>query len=255
MGPVAVTLPFAAVETTMLAGMRVVAFLVVAPPFAQRGAPGTVKAALALGVALAVAPRLEHTPAASTGAFVGALVLQAAVGAALGFLVVLVLGAVQSAGALVDLFGGFQLASAFDPMSMTSGAPFARLYQGVAIALLFATDGYQVVLGGLVRTFDALPLDARMPTGPVAQAAADGIGQLMLGALQVAGPLVVVLFLADVGLGLLTRVAPALNAFAIGFPLKILLTLALGGFAVLALGGVVDALTGRAVGVLGGLVP
>ena len=47
--------------------------------------------------------------------------------------------------------------------------------------------------------------------------------------LRIAGPLVLVLFLADVGLGLVTRVAPALNAFALGFPLKIMLTLVLAG--------------------------
>ena len=48
---------------------------------------------------------------------------------------------------------------------------------------------------------------------------------MFLSAVQIAGPLLVVLFLADVGLGLLTRVAPALNAFSLGFPLKIMLTL------------------------------
>jgi flagellar biosynthetic protein FliR len=50
-----------------------------------------------------------------------------------------------------------------------------------------------------------------------------------------------------VGLGLLTRVSPALNAFAMGFPLKILMTLTFAGFAFLALPGVVDDLTERAV--------
>ncbi len=60
---------------------------------------------------------------------------------------------------------------------------------------------------------------------------------MFLAAVQIAGPLLVVLFLADVGLGLLTRVAPALNAFALGFPLKILLTLTLAGFVFLALPG------------------
>jgi flagellar biosynthetic protein FliR len=56
-----------------------------------------------------------------------------------------------------------------------------------------------------------------------------------------------VLFLADVGLGLLTRVAPALNAFALGFPLKILLTLALIGTAYVALPGLVSSLADEAV--------
>ena len=62
-----------------------------------------------------------------------------------------------------------------------------------------------------------------------------GVTQMFLAAVQIAGPLLVVLFLADVGLGLLTRVAPALNAFALGFPLKILLTLMLGGCVFVAL--------------------
>jgi flagellar biosynthetic protein FliR len=55
-----------------------------------------------------------------------------------------------------------------------------------------------------------------------------------------------VLFLADAGLGLITRVAPALNAFAMGFPVKILLTLTLVGFTYAALPGVVDALVADA---------
>ena len=61
------------------------------------------------------------------------------------------------------------------------------------------------------------------------------VSGMFLAAVQIAGPLIVVLFLADVGLGLLTRVAPALNAFSLGFPLKILLTLTLAGFMFLAL--------------------
>ena len=66
-------------------------------------------------------------------------------------------------------------------------------------------------------------------------------------------PLLVVLFLADVGLGLLTRVAPALNAFAMGFPLKILLTLSFASLAMLALPQVIATLTGTAVeSLLGG---
>ncbi len=243
MDPVAVTLPLAAVETTLLAAVRMIAFLVVAPPFAQRGVPGSVKVALGTGLALAVAPRLEPVVSASTGAFVGNLALQALVGAATGFLVYLVFAAVQSAGSLVDLFGGFQIAMAFDPMSMTNGAQFSRLYQLLAVVLLFASDGYQLVVGGLVRTFDALPLGAVFSTAAYGQSVTDGLTDMFVAALQIAGPLLVVLFLADVGLGLLTRVSPALNAFALGFPLKILLTLTLAGFALLALPAILSALS------------
>jgi len=242
MDPVAVTLPLAAVETTLLASVRMIAFLVVAPPFAQRGVPGSVKVALGTGLALAVAPRLPQVASASTAVFFGDLVLQALVGAATGFLVYLLFAAVQSAGALIDLFGGFQIAIAFDPMSMTNGAQFSRLYQMLAVALLFASDGYQLVIAGLMRTFDVLPVGDMFSPEAYAGSAAEGLTDMFVAALQIAGPLLVVLFLADIGLGLLTRVSPALNAFALGFPLKILLTLTLGGFALLALPDILGAL-------------
>ena len=93
-----------------------------------------------------------------------ALILEIVVGAALGFLVMLVFAAVQSAGSLIDLFGGFQMAQAFDPQSMLNGAQFNRLFQMTALALLFASDGYQLVIGGLVRSFTRVAAGRR--TGP-----------------------------------------------------------------------------------------
>jgi flagellar biosynthesis protein FliR len=74
-----------------------------------------------------------------------------------------------------------------------------------------------------------------------------GLPAMFLAALQIAGPLIAVLFLTDVAFGLLNRVAPALNAFALGFPAKILITLLLGGTALAALPNVLEDLIGRAV--------
>lgn len=255
------TIPLATLEVVMLAGIRIAAFLVIAPPFSHRAIPGTIKAMLATGLGLLAAPRataaagpLVGTAIASgTASFIGEVLLQVLVGSALGFLVAMVFAAVQSAGNLIDLFGGFQLSQAFDPMSQTNGAQFSRLYQMTAIVLLFASDGYQLVIAGLIRSFDALPLGTPLNLTALGQAATEGVTNLFLAALQVAGPLIVVLFLADIGLGLLTRVAPALNAFALGFPLKILLTLSLGVTAYLALPQIVSTLTDSAVGVMLGV--
>ena len=255
MGPIALTMPLAQVETVMLASVRFAAFFVLAPPFAHKAIPGQVKVALSLGLALAGAPRLEPLADEHTAAFLAALVAQALVGAALGFGVMLVFSALQSAGGLIDIFGGFQVSSGYDPLGMTSGAVFQRFYQLLALVLLFVTDGYLVVVSGLVRTFDALPVDAILDPAAVAENLAGGLGQMFLAALQIAGPMVVVLFLADVGLGLLTRVAPALNAFALGFPLKVLLTLLMSGFAVVGLPHVVEGLTDRSVVEMLGVLP
>ncbi|MBT2473827.1 flagellar biosynthetic protein FliR, partial [Microbacterium sp. ISL-103] len=154
-------------------------------------------------------------------------------------LVMVLFSAIQGAGHLVDTFGGFQMAQAFDPGMAINGAQFTRLFQMTAILLLFASDGYQLVLGGLFRSFDAVPVTGMIDLAKPAEALVGAAGQMMLSAVQIAGPLLIVLFLADVGLGLVSRVAPALNAFAMGFPIKIGLTLLLVGFVYAALPSVV----------------
>jgi flagellar biosynthetic protein FliR len=234
-------------EVLLLATVRMTAFLIVAPPFAHQAFPARIKAMLGLGLGLAVSQRVAggYAPRDTAG-FVTGVVLELVTGLALGFLVLVIFAAIQSAGSLVDLFSGFQMAQAFDPQMMVNGAQFTRLLQMAALALLFASDGYQLVITGLTGSFAALPLAGGIDLGQPVQAMTAAVTGMFLAAVQIAGPLIVVLFLADVGLGLLTRVAPALNAFSLGFPLKILLTLTLAGFMFLALPRIVSSLAGQA---------
>lgn len=241
-------------EAVALAGVRVTAFVVVAPPFSHNAIPMRIKAMLGVGLGVAVAPRVTGGyTSQEIGGFLTSLTGELVIGLALGFLVMIAFSAVQSAGSLIDLFGGFQLAQGFDPMSMINGAQFSKLFHLVALALLFVTDGYQLVLGGLFRSFGAIPVGAGLDLPASADAFLGGLSQMFLSALQIAAPLLVVLFLADVGLGLLSRVAPALNAFALGFPLKILLTIVFAGIVLAALPGIVESITSGAVTTLLGV--
>ncbi|MGO4384493.1 flagellar biosynthetic protein FliR [Specibacter sp. RAF43] len=242
-------------ETCLLAAVRITAFIVIAPPFSYNAIPLRIKAMLSLGLAVAMAGRLPAAGTVSdTGPFIVSLLLEVVTGAALGFLVYLVFAAIQTAGALVDTFGGFAMAQAFDPQSLVNGAQFTRLFQMTAVALLFVSDGYQLIIGGLARSFDAIPMGGGFDLAHPAQVIATATTGMFLAAVQIAGPLLVVLFLADAGLGLLTRVAPALNAFAMGFPLKIMLTLALGGLLVIGLGHVVPGMVDTVMGYLARVV-
>ena len=144
------------------------------------------------------------------------------------------------AGRFIESFGGFEIGAAFDPMSQTQSGPFGRFYQLLAVVLLFSSDGYQLVVLGVTRMFQILPPGQGLNLSVLADVLTNSVGSMMLAALQIAGPLVVVLFLADVGLGLLTRVAPALNAFAMGFPLKILITLLLSTVAIATMPQIVE---------------
>jgi flagellar biosynthetic protein FliR len=246
------TLDAAFVEAAMLASLRIVAFLILAPPFSFSGVPLRIKGMLAIALSLLVAPHAAQSVPATmeTGAFVLALVSQLITGALLGFLVMVVFSAVQSAGSLIDLFAGFQLSQAFDPLMNVNGAQLTRLMQMTALGLLFVSGGAELVLNGLFRTFDAVPVTGVF-TRSMGERLLPVLGQMFVAAVQIAGPIVVVLFLADVGLGLLTRVAPALNAFQIGFPLKILITLLAGGTVFLALPRVVAALVEDALRLMG----
>lgn len=241
-----VDVPAEALVGLLLASVRIIAWLVIAPPFSHRGIPVTVKVLLGVGLGLAVTPALGDLPALDAGPLAVAVAQQVVVGSALGFLCLLVFTAAQVAGDLIDVLGGFALAHAFDPLMQTGGGIFGKLYQLTALALLFASDGHLLVLHGLMRTYDLVPVDGGLSLAVLGNLVTTGLGQLFLSALQIAGPLVAVLFLADVGLGLLTRVAPALNAFALGFPLKIFMTLSLVGFSLAVLPQVVGSMAQQA---------
>ena len=250
-----ITVDFGWLEAALLVVVRATAFIVIAPPFSYNAFPLRIKGMLALGLGLAMTSRVSPGHQVSeTGLFLTSLALEVLTGAVLGFLVYVVFAAIQSAGALVDLFGGFSMAQAFDPQSMVNGAQFTRLFQMTALALLFATDGYQLIIGGLARSFDAVPLGGGLDLSQPVHAIAGAVMVMFVAAVQIAGPLLVILFLADAGLGLLTRVAPALNAFALGFPLKIMLTLALGGLLIVSLGPVVASLVASALTELTGVI-
>ena len=240
--------PIADLLAIMLGAARTGAWLMISPPFNSRFIPGTVKALLSVGLTLPLAPYLRGTiPSLETADIVASAALQVFVGAGLGFITALLFAALQAAGDLLDLFGGFTLAMGYDPLSLNQSSVFGRFYNLVAVTILFATDGHQVILRGFLQSFRTMPLNLTFDLGTFSQLLLKGTGEMFLAALQIAGPLVVVLFLTDVAFGLLNRVAPALNAFQLGFPAKIFLVLLLSGIAISTLPQVIETLVDRSV--------
>jgi flagellar biosynthetic protein FliR len=252
---VELSIPMSTFVAFLLATVRSAAWLVISPPFSSRVIPSRIKALLAAALALLVTPRLAASaPALDPAPLLGALLQQVAIGVALGFLTALIFAAVQAAGDLIDLFGGFSLAFAFDPLMQTGNSVFGKLYGLLAVTLLFASSGHLLILRGFLATYDVLPLDASLDMARLGELLTAGLVQMFVAALQIAGPLIAVLFLADVGLGLLTRVSPMLNVFSLGFPAKILLTLVLVGMTFPLLPGAVDRLAEKSVEFMGLLV-
>ena len=215
----------------VLGVIRASAWLVLVPPFGTRDIPVQVKVGFAVALALPTAQSLaERHPPVETAGLVGAVLLQVAVGLVLGFFTLLLFSAVQAAGELIDVFGGFNAAQLFDPLSQVHASLYGRLYQLVATTILFTSNGHLLLVKGFLRSYDAVSLQAP-PLGKLAEATVSATGMFFVAAVELAAPLLGALFLTEVGLGLLSRAAPQMNVLALGFPLKIFLALVLAGVA------------------------
>lgn len=231
----------------LMALTRAAAWIVVSPPFAGRMVPARVKIGFAAALALAVGPRLQDQAVPlDTGSLVGAAATQVAIGVTMGFIGVVVFAAVQAAGAMLDLFGGFAMAQVLDPQSNVQTSLFGRFYNLLAVTLLFVIGGHLLLVRGFLRSFDAVPA-AGLRLEQVAEVLTNEIGVLLVAALEIAAPLLAALFLADVALGLLSRAAPEMHVIVLGIPIKILLTLGLTGLALPLLPGATTALVERIV--------
>lgn len=246
----------------LLALLRTSAWLVLVPPFNGRTIPVQVKVAVALALAIPVAPQLvDQVPPPEVSALIGATLLQVLMGLALGFVTLLVFSAVQAAGELIDMQVGFSLGAMVDPLSGVNQAVFGRLYQLLALTLLFVIDGHLLLVRGLLASFEITP-SWPGDWALLAERLVHDLGAFFVAAVQIALPLIAALFLAEVVLGLLSRAAPRMEVFILGFPLKIALALVLVGLTIPLLPGAVDAVTndaarehGRLIGVFDGGQP
>ena len=237
-----VQVPIEQVVAILLVTIRVSAWLAVAPPFNTRAIPAMVKVAIALALAMAIGPHLaSQSPPPELLPILTAVLLQVVVGLSLGFLAQLLFSAIKAAGELVDLASGFTLASLYDPVSNVSVSMFGRVNQLVAVTLLFTLNGHLLLLRGFMASYDVFPMH---PVGiaAITKTVTSNVGTFFISALEIAAPVMVVLFLADLALGLVSRAVPSLNVFVMSFPIKILLTLSLASVAMMALPGAVNSI-------------
>ncbi|MFC6154109.1 flagellar biosynthetic protein FliR [Nocardioides yefusunii] len=213
----------------LLASLRIVAWLSVVPPFSTSSIPSMGKVVLALGLSFAVGPQLAgQVPTDSWELLVVALT-QVAIGLAMGFLTFLLFQAIPIAGALIDVMGGFATTQAWDPMAMNTNTVFGKFHQQIATVLLFVSGGHLLVIGGLLKSFTLVPLGEIPDLDGAADVFSIAFSLMFTTAVQIALPMLAVLFVTDLALALLTKVAPQLNALNVMYAAKIGLVLLLIG--------------------------
>ena len=207
---------------------RALAWMSVVTPFSNRSSvPRVVTIGIGAGLAMLVAPQLERAPVPTgTAELVGALVLQIGTGLALGFVVQMLLSAVAAAGTLLDLAGGLTLPPSMDPLSGAQLPIMSQFYEQVVVLVLFTSNGYLLMVAGFVRSFGAPGLGLRV-SGIAASVVLSDLEVFFTSAIEIAAPVMVVLFAAQMVLALLSKAAPSTNVWLLGFPLQVFLVLVL----------------------------
>jgi flagellar biosynthesis protein FliR len=202
---------------------RISPLFVLAPLFSSKMVPARARGTVAVGLAIGltgVAVHGQRVPGQPLA--VAALVLEGLlVGFAFAFAVSAVFAAIQAAGALTDSFAGFSFGSMVDPINGNSGGVLQQLYGLVGIAIFIAIGGDAWVLRGLARTFQLVPLTRGPRLGSLVGGAEMAFGSIFISALEVAAPALLAVLITDIAFGIVSRVVPQLNVFAVGFPLKI----------------------------------
>jgi flagellar biosynthesis protein FliR len=197
--------------------VRVGAFLMTAPLFGAVFVPVRIRLVLALALSALIAPLLP-APGALRLLSVDAVIIivqQLLVGAACAFILQLVFDAVGLGGQLLANTMGLSFAFNVDPQRGSATPALGRFYMVIGTLTFLAFDGHVRLLELIVRSFQAVGI------GKLLQAAA----LLFSGALKVALPGVAALLVVNIAFGVMSRAAPALNLFAVGFPIILLLGL------------------------------
>ncbi|SHI10414.1 flagellar biosynthetic protein FliR [Ferrimonas marina] len=214
---------------------RIAAMLMVMITIGGSSVPARVRLLLAVMITAAVAPILPPPPQVELFSAEGMLISaqQVLIGIAVGFVSVLVLNTFVLAGQIIGMQTSLGFASMVDPSNGQQVPLVGQFYLLLTTLLFFAVDGHLLMIKMLVASFDTLPIGQGLaPSG--LEAITQFGGLMFASALTLSLSAATALLLINFSFGVMTRAAPQLNIFAIGFPITMLsglliLWLTLGG--------------------------
>jgi flagellar biosynthetic protein FliR len=203
---------------------RVLALIASAPVLGNPSVSVSLKIGLGILLTILLVPLLPSSPGIDPASATGLLILaqQVLIGLTMGFAMHVVFHAAEMAGEFIGLQMGLGFATLYDA-SVPGFIPILGQYLGVVVGLVFlAVDGHLLLITALVQSFEVLPFaPLSAPSG--LRAVVEWGGKIFSWSLMLSLPLLAALLITNLALGVLTRAAPQLNIFAIGFPLTILM--------------------------------
>ena len=202
---------------------RILGLIASAPLFGNAGVPVSVKVSLGVLLALVIAPLVPALPAADPTSWAGLLILvkEMIIGLAMGFAMRLVFAAIEYAGEVASQTMGLGFAMFFDPSTRGRSSAVSQFMALVATMAFLAVNGHLVLLEALAESFITMPITSTPFSGNAPLALVQWGGRIFSAGLQLSLPIIAALLITNVALGILTRAAPQLNIFGIGFPITL----------------------------------
>ena len=201
---------------------RILGLIAIAPIFGNSAIPVRVKISFGIMLALIVAPTLHDLPHVDPVSLPGMLILaqQFIIGIAMGFTIQIVFASVDLAGNLIGMAMGLGFASFFDPQTHGSTPALSQFLTLVGTMLFLSFDLHLALLTTLVDSFNTLPIGSGKGLQPSVWFSLVQSASIIFSAgVQLALPVIAALLVTNIALGILTRAAPQLNLFGIGFPI------------------------------------
>ena len=214
------------VSSFLLPLFRIAAVLMVMPIIGTQLVPQRIRLYMALAITLLLVPVLPEMPQIEMLSLQSILLIaeQIIIGAMLGFSLQLFFHIFVFAGQLVSMQMGLGFASMMDPATGVS-VPVLGQFLLMLVSLLFlAMNGHLVVFEVLTESFATLPVGQSLEVGNYA-VVAGRLSWVMGAALLLVLPAVSALLVINISFGVMTRAAPQLNIFTIGFPLALVMGL------------------------------
>jgi len=222
--------------TWLLIYVRIIGFFVQAPIWGSHHVSKPVLSGIAAIFAMVMFPNV-HIPrqlwvlgaelnATNMVQLVPYIVGSFVTGLVLGYISFLIMAALQFGAELLDVQMGLSVAASFDP-GQGSVNMIRRFMFYLAMILYLLMNGHYMALMAIKKSFNIVPLGGVTMSHSLINFLMEKTGLIFVLGLQIASPIVAALFITQVALGLLARVAPQMNVFMLSFPLNIMIGLTL----------------------------
>ncbi|NIA13081.1 MAG: flagellar biosynthetic protein FliR [Nitrospiraceae bacterium] len=204
--------------------VRISGLVITAPLLGSRNFPLVAKIGITGLTAMLITPSvaaLSSTLPSEALPFGLLAVGEVLIGLSIGFVMTLVFGAIQIGGQLMDMQSGFALVNVFNPAFETQFPVFGFLLYILAVLVLLSANGHHVMIRAIVATFDKIPLGGFVARPELALQINRWGSAMFFDGLMIAAPVATALLVAYFVMGLIGRVVPQIQLFAVGFPLTI----------------------------------